>query len=1256
MKRKFVSVLLIIILIATVGSVAFNSVLAHTSENLFYNGDFSRPNGTVPDGWRIMNADRYYNTEISDAVVTPQGENAVVFTAKAVTAGALTTLYNEKTIQIEKNTKYTISYYIKDKNVAGIRLFLYEPNGTDRNGNTFSYDGPVNGQNIYSYHWDNGSTRVIRTDVKSDIMIENTGYKLKSSENAVSESMAYVEGKVNGTTAPLILTNDFDGTGEGQKGVDQWVKIVHTFITGNKDEHKAEVRYGISIPSTEGGEVAIGGFNMVAEPIDVTLTPKVNNGDLGYTVPATLSVGSKAYYYAYALPGNEFTGWYESSAANAKLLSNSPFYVFECTADNASAALDYEARFSAGAGAVPGAGFESGYTDKQMLVRFNGAEPGTYLNKHDNWDCVSDSALSWQQIRVTGSVSHGGTNSVELNTRYSHAGYLVPVTLKQNTDYVLSFYGLDENIGNVLNVRVLPYDQTPYVKDAQGKLTINTATLGTTAAPVSATGVWTETTVRFNTGSNTKVSVWFNFAGGAGVMYIDDISIFEPVTVGVESEPGGTAMVSRSGLAAKNSQVIFVALPNSGNTFAGWYEKGSNTLVSTNEVMPVTAAGPLRYVAHFNGYNKPPRDVLAATGNDGTFETGTVSGWSASYDGQHSSWSYFTPSNEAAYEGLKSLKLHARNQDVMLPLNSLRKNTDYVLSFYFLLPAYDEETKITSVGVTGSSDISLITASNVLTSVSNIAAGRGWQKQSLYFNTGDADHCSFILSYFSNYVASYMYLDNLFLTEYLPNETLRNGSFEESTDYWLGDLTLNTAEKAAQLNKAGQTGYQVVSVEPASTYTVTFRAKGVLLAAATELEFETPSVKNALSSLSYTKTASEEYKTYSYTFYSGPHRAVRLAFNALNKTALFSDVTLTKAQEAYGTVAESIDFETERFTVKHAGSAWQLYTGSANDANVHSGNSSLRFVFGANGTENAMFNEPYLSQQLVQGVAYRISLWYKAAGASAGVFAFAPDYTAQYNYGAATTRSLSQGWQQASFSFVAMGDLCIKPLISSIANQTKGDFYIDDITVEISTPIVIEKNVKDSYCEELYNAVENSSFERAVNNQNWADLPGTAEVVSGNALSGKQYLRVTGGTKYFLQVPVEKSAEYIFGVSMRSNAAVSGYVGLMLGQDVNKKSDWFCDAAGAPASQIKLTSFNSKWQRNAFRFASSNNGYVTLVIFVTSGTLDIDSIQLFRSDKAYAEDPNNYTVYKDYDFEATTSATCVINGGFGSQPYYKEDK
>lgn len=523
MKRKPVAILLAVLLVAVTCSVAFSSVFAETGENLFYNGDFTQHNGTTPEGWAIENANRYYSSTVSNTVVTPTGANTVVFTAKAAATGTFTTLYNTRSIQIQKNTKYTISYYIKDKNIPGLRFFLYEPDGLDRHGNAFHYEGPVNGRNIYSYYWDDGAnTRIVRTEIKNDIVVENTGYKLRDSANIYANSMAYVEGTVNGSTQQLILTGDFDGTANGQKGTDQWVKIVHTFTTGNKNSHEALVRYGISVPGFAGGQVAVGGFTMLAEPVDVTLTPKVNNADLGYTAPATLSVGSKANFYAYALPGNEFTGWYESSAPNAKLLTNSPFYVFECTAGNASAALNYEARFSAGAGAVPAAGFENGYTAKQMLVRFNSAKPGTYLNKHENWACASDSALTWQQISVNSSVSHGGSHSVELNTRYSHAGYLVPVTLKPNTNYVLSFYGLDENIGNILNVRVLPYNQTPYVKDAQGNLKINTATLGTTASPVSATGTWTETTVQFNTGSNTKVSVWFNFAGPAGVIPVKE--------------------------------------------------------------------------------------------------------------------------------------------------------------------------------------------------------------------------------------------------------------------------------------------------------------------------------------------------------------------------------------------------------------------------------------------------------------------------------------------------------------------------------------------------------------------------------------------------------------------------------------------------------------------------------------------------------------------------------------------------------------
>lgn len=83
-----------------------------------------------------------------------------------------------------------------------------------------------------------------------------------------------------------------------------------------------------------------------------------------------------------------------------------------------------------------------------------------------------------------------------------------------------------------------------------------------------------------------------------------------------------------------------------------------------------------------------------------------------------------------------------------------------------------------------------------------------------------------------------------------------------------------------------------------------------------------------------------------------------------------------------------------------------------------------------------------------------------------------------------------------------------------------------------------------------------------------------------------------------------------------------------------------------------LDNRNTNWQRSAFRFTSDASGYVYLVIECTAGNLDIDGVMLFESDYGYRYDPNDYTVYIPYNYDAMTSTTCVINGGYGPQPYY----
>lgn len=137
MKRKILSLLLAITLISVSVSAVFPTILADSPTNLFENGDFASYSGSTPTGW-VANGGRAYTIGVDTEIKTPDGANSVKFTS--TNSGSSTdaaVFYNSQTIHIEKNTKYTITYYVKDKNIPGLKFFLYEPDYVNRNGGKF---------------------------------------------------------------------------------------------------------------------------------------------------------------------------------------------------------------------------------------------------------------------------------------------------------------------------------------------------------------------------------------------------------------------------------------------------------------------------------------------------------------------------------------------------------------------------------------------------------------------------------------------------------------------------------------------------------------------------------------------------------------------------------------------------------------------------------------------------------------------------------------------------------------------------------------------------------------------------------------------------------------------------------------------------------------------------------------------------------------------------------------------------------------
>lgn len=1232
MKRKILSLLLAITLISVSVSAVFPTILADSPTNLFENGDFASYSGSTPTGW-VAQGSGSYTIGVDTANKTPDGANSVKFTStNSGTNSAV--FYNSQTIHIEKNTKYTITYYVKDKNIPGLRFYMYEPDYVNRNGTNSHNDSPAEGQNIYSYDYDNGSTRVIRMDVPSTIMIGANSYKLSA-----SNSMAIVR---NAQSTPLILTPDFPS----QSGADQWVQIVHTFTTGNKDEHEADVRYAVLAPACTDGEVWLGGFTCTAEKQPIKYQPSVNDYNLGTFSPSegiALVEGEKANLVAEPFDGNIFNGWYDGDT----LVTADP--VLEVTFESIQG-HEYQARFTASDIAPINAGAEDYPKDKNLVH-------GSTTTDAD-WKVDSVHPITWQDISASSAKAHTGNQSIKLGSQYSFAGRNF-YGLEKNTDYAISFYMWMKS-GAIERAFVTPMSGRPVVEKADGTLTelSNASTLGYLGAPRSGSENWEKVYIRFNTGDNTDVTLWIKT--NAAPCYVDDLAVFQPVSVSVVSGLGGDATAT-DGYVAVGSNLFLTATPLSGNTFGGWYDDAGN-LVSSDATYRMVVQSDISLKALFEGPNMPAREELSVQGYDGTFENGTVGGWFAD-DPTFSdsvSWCSYTRTTDYAYEGQYALAAYARHRDSVLPLKGLEMNADYRFSFYINFPDTSSNACINSLGIADPTSTHLISAQHQLYSITGtILGGTGWHKVDIYFNSGNYTSLNFLLRFATDLTNTCVYFDNMSLYRYVANSELVNGDFEDGSAPFNGsfEVVSDNGSKVAKLAQTDALVCQAVQLEAQRKYTVSFRAKGEVMAAAIDVAQRFPTWKNMITSQSYLETADDEWQDYEFSFYSGIHTAAQLSFVSKNGEAMIDDVVLTSSNVTVGSVVEKVDFETDRFALTTANPEfYEIYTAtSENDKNVYAGSKSLHFKYDPQQSGvSAALDEAFMSLQLGVGVGYRVTFQYKIAdGKNGGAIYLAPEQSATYGSDIGFEQLASDnGWHQVVFSFSNSAYSLVKTVISNITELTASDFYIDDIVWEIAPPMVSETNTKISYCELLYNVIENEGFESTVTDENWKGLPSTAKIVTGDAFKGKKYLSVSNGTLYILPVEVKPGTEYYFGASVRGSAATKGYIGLATKTDLSDLSAWYCDALSVPASKVVLDNRNTNWQRSAFRFTSDTSGYVYLVIECTAGNLDVDGVMLFESDYGYRYDPNDYTVYIPYNYDAMTSTTCVINGGYGPQPYY----
>ena len=511
MKKTIAILLSVLMVIGSVSCIFSFSAYAEQT-NLYKNGNFSTCDveaNTLAD-WYLASGN--YVPDVIEGTTNnlPNGEdfNFVTFNKGSATGEA--SIYNYHPVKLENNTSYTFSFWIKTKGDAkGMKFYLYEPKYLKGDGTYGSNVTPAEGTNIYSYSYDSGSTRVCRTDINHIITDSRDGFIRNGASSMASfQSTAYP-------------------STEGE-----WVKVTHTFTTGNDEYHIANVRYGITIPATcEAEYVALGGFQAYGVSLGATVVKgTANSFDLGTVEPRNGALVTDGIATLLAVPygGNKFVGWFNGD----ELLSTNEQYSFVYNASS-----EYKAVFEA-AGTDVSDSHES-YTT--TLAKWSN---GTVENSGSNGIWQLDGA-TWSSVKLNTNPKfvRNGDKSVNLNSRYTYSGRSF-TGLTKNTDYILTFYsymdveaGVSGNDGKMYEFnrrleRVFITDKSIDIVTSSGSAISSTdSRVIAYKTNIYGTGRWEQTTIQFNSGESTDVTLWFYFAAttingqNTDGCYIDDISL-----------------------------------------------------------------------------------------------------------------------------------------------------------------------------------------------------------------------------------------------------------------------------------------------------------------------------------------------------------------------------------------------------------------------------------------------------------------------------------------------------------------------------------------------------------------------------------------------------------------------------------------------------------------------------------------------------------------------------------------------------------
>ena len=127
--KKVISILLsVIMVIASISCVFTLNVSAEGQSNLLTNGDFKDADleaNTATD-WVTDGTSYNLDYEEGNTENLPEGEdfNFATFKRNTAVASGMTTVYYRRSVKVQKNTDYKISFWVKNNGLKSFKYFM----------------------------------------------------------------------------------------------------------------------------------------------------------------------------------------------------------------------------------------------------------------------------------------------------------------------------------------------------------------------------------------------------------------------------------------------------------------------------------------------------------------------------------------------------------------------------------------------------------------------------------------------------------------------------------------------------------------------------------------------------------------------------------------------------------------------------------------------------------------------------------------------------------------------------------------------------------------------------------------------------------------------------------------------------------------------------------------------------------------------------------------------------------------------------